>query len=581
MANKYAREIWDRFDRRFARDTSDTTNTEWVMQHTTLRGRPFSIKDYEFQRAILDDMHPDLSCKKCSQVGLTEVQIRKALAFVKRNRGVSAIFTLPEEKLFKKVSQTRIDPIIKSSRIFNLDDDDTSVRSVSIKQFGHSFLYVTGMTEGDATSTSADALFTDEVDLSDQDMLVLFNSRLQNSRWKLNQGFSTPSFPGHGIDETFQLSDQHEYLVKCQSCNHYNAPRFTREFIHIPGLPDHVGDLLDIDATMIDDIDLLGSYVHCEKCRTALDLGDPSLREWVAQYPNRAARGYMVTPFCTDRLPPAYITSQLIKYKQKQYLRGFKNTVLGETYSDGQMQLTEAAIRACFTNEAQLPDIGRDRPIGLGIDMGQICHLVIGDVVTKSILSFEPIAVGDLEERVAWILENYNVVCGGIDRHPYTPTANAIRDRSEGKILPVEYASKGPTFSLVKEPEDPDTLSHVRANRTNLLDDVAARVRNRMISFSGYTHWQPTIIEHLQDMWRDEKPETPAVWQKLNGRDHFFHAIGYFLAAIKFREMEETLFAGETRSCVSSSVATFSPSQDILGSQKSSAFSGAGLGFNR
>jgi hypothetical protein len=579
MSNKFAANIYERFDRRFARDTNATTVTEWVTAHTTLRGRPFSLKDYEFQRAILDDMHPDLSCKKCSQVGLTEVQIRKALAFVKRNRGVSAIFALPEEKLFKKISQTRIDPIIKRDRVFQMEDDEGAVRSVGIKQFGHSFLYVTGATEGDATSTSADALFSDEVDLTDQDMLALFNSRLQNSRYKINQGFSTPSFPGYGIDASFQMSDQMEYLIKCEACNHHNAPRFTREFITIPGLPDHIVDLTDIDATMVDDIDQTGSYVHCEKCHTGLDLGNPSLREWVPAFPNRSSRGYMVTPFATDRLPPAYIVKMLLKFKQRQYMRGFKNTVLGETHTDGTIQLTEAAIRRCFSGEAGLPHIGSDRPLALGIDMGQVCHLVIMDVATRAILSFEPIAVEALEERVKWLYENYRIVCGGIDRHPYTPTANAIRDMTDGKVIPIEYAAKGPTFSLVKEPEDPDQLSHVRANRTNLLDEVATRVRNGMIKFSGYTHWQPTITEHLQGMWRDEKPETPAVWIKLHGRDHFFHAIGYALGSIRFKELEETLSGAESRVSIASSVATFPLPSGILGASPRQTMLGTSVGF--
>ena len=581
MANKYAAEIWERFDRRFARDSEGMSNTEWVCEHTTLRGRPFSIKDYEFQRAILDDMHPSMSVKKCSQIGLTEIQIRKALSFVKRNRGVNAIFTLPEEKLFKKISQTRIDPIIKRDRVFQLEDDEGAVRSMSIKQFGQSFLYVTGCTEGDATSTSSDAIFSDEVDLSPQDMLVLFNSRLQNSRYKINQGFSTPSFPGFGIDTSFQTSDQHEYLVKCTSCGHHNAPRFTRDFVHIPGLPDHVELLTDIDATMIDDIDPIGSYLRCEKCHAALDLGDPSLREWVPRFPSRSTRGYMCTPFVTDRLPPAYIIDQLIKYKSRQYVRGFHNTVLGETYTDGTLQLSEEAIRACFTTEMTLPDIGSDRPLGLGIDMGQVCHLVIGDVTTKAILSFEPIAVDKLEERVKYLLENYNIVCGGIDRHPYTPTANAIRDMSDGRIMPIEYAAKGPTFTTATEPEQPDELSHVRANRTNLLDEVSMRVRNRMTSFSGYGPWKEVIVEHLRGMWRDEKPETPAVWQKLHGRDHFFHAVGYFFASTKIMEIEKTLLGGETRSVVETSVATFGASQDILGTSKASSRRTPTLGFFR
>jgi hypothetical protein len=113
------------------------------------------MKGYEFQEAILNDMHPNMDVIKCSQVGLTEVEIRKVLGFLKRNRGVSAIFTLPNEKLYDKISKTRIQPLISNDRCFNPDNATRPVRSKEVMQIDDSWLYVTGCAESDATSTSA------------------------------------------------------------------------------------------------------------------------------------------------------------------------------------------------------------------------------------------------------------------------------------------------------------------------------------------------------------------------------------------------------------------------------------------
>lgn len=548
MTNSFAQELAGRIESRFVRDSSNLSYTDWVREHTTINGRQFSVKGYEFQEAILNDMHPNLDVIKCSQVGLTEVQIRKILAFVYRNRGVAAIFTLPEEKLFKRVSQTRIQPILKRDKVFNMEADQDAVRSMGIVQIGLSFLYITGCTEGDATSTSADAVFNDEVDLSDQNMLALFNSRLQNSLMRISQRFSTPTFPMFGIDLTYQSSDKHQYLCQCPACGHHNVPAFNRNFIEIPGLPSYIDDLTEIDQAVKDELDLLNAHVVCEKCRSPLELGNPEYREWVAEYPNRKdARGYRVTPFCTDRLDVAYIVNQLVKYKSRQYLRGFYNTVLGLPYADGNMQLSIEDIRRAFTQQRGTPEIGSDRPMVLGIDMGQTCHLVMGDASGGDILLFKSVHIDDLLNEVEQLLKSYNIVAGGVDRNPYTPTSNALRDMSDGRIVPIEYSTAGAKFQLVEDKVS-ETLTHVKANRTAVLDDVAGSVRGGRLRMSGYSHHQQVIEEHLRDMWRDEQPEKPAKWVKLTGKDHFFHAIGYYRAAIEIQQVIKASEDHEERS---------------------------------
>lgn len=554
----------------------------------TTRRRIVEVKQVETRPVrcltVNSESHLFLAGKAMIPTHNTEVQIRKALAFVKRNRGVNAIFTIAEEKLFKKVSQSRILPIVKHDQVFNTEEDEGSVRSMGIIQFGHSFLYVTACTEGDATSTPADALFKDEVDLSPQDMLALLSSRLQNSSYKINQEFSTPTFPGYGIDSSFENTDQRLYKVKCTSCNHWNWPTFTRNFIHLPGLPDHIEHLVDIDATALDSIDMLNAFIHCEKCKRALDLGNPALREWVPTYPTRSnqGHGYWVSPFSTDRLDVRYIIGQLLSYKSRQFVRGFHNTVLGQTYTDGLMQLTEQAIRSALDKgQGAMPDIGADRPVTVGIDMGQTCHITVMDAKTKNYLLFLAIHVDELHDWVKGFLLTHKVVAGAIDRHPYTPTSNAIRDLSKGVIIPVEYTPRGPSFSFVYEPADPTLLSHVKGNRTMMLDDFAGRVRSGAVSFSGYTSYADTIVDHLRGMWRDEKPEEPATWRKFHNRDHFFHSASYAYAALKILEIEESQMDSESRSTVLANIVPLAQNSNLVLQNRSGRRYAPPLGFMR
>lgn len=460
----------------------------------------------------------------------TEIQIRKILGFLVRNRGVSAIFSLPEEKLYRRVSQTRVKPIVDRDKVFNLAQDEGSVRSMAIMQFGASFLYLTGCTEGDATSTAADAVFNDEVDLSPQDMLALFNSRLQNSDWKLRQGFSTPTFIGYGIDSSFSISDQHLWLHKCSGCGHHNWPEFNRKFCVIPGLPNHIDDLFEIDTDAIEGLDLSKAYVACEKCGTPLT--DEDERRWVPKYPSRLhSRGYWVTPFTTTRLTVGYMVNQLIDYKRRDFIRGFHNTVLGLPYSDSRTQIPLDSIAAAFNRGSdRLDELPTDVPLAIGIDMGATCHIVIGTADGSHILRFLAIPSFELEDFVRKLHKTHKLVCGGVDRMPYTPTAEALRDMTNLVVLPLQYGSGGVDFKLVED--EFKRLSYGSINRTRCLDEVSRAFRDNTLTLSGFGHQKQVITEHLRDMVRDEKPEQPAVWRKLTGNDHYFHAIGYYLASI-------------------------------------------------
>jgi hypothetical protein len=91
----------------------------WIIENTTLNRKPFSFQHYPFQRAIAADEHTKLYCEKCSQVGLTEIQIRKFFAMLRRTSGLVGIFTLPNDLMFKRIYNGRMKPILDADAIFN------------------------------------------------------------------------------------------------------------------------------------------------------------------------------------------------------------------------------------------------------------------------------------------------------------------------------------------------------------------------------------------------------------------------------------------------------------------------------
>ena len=374
MANKFALDLRSEINTRFSADSLSMSCSDWICKNTTLKSAPFNFKRFPFQKAIADDMHPNLHVMKISQIGLTEVQIRKAAAFCSRNRGVTVLMTFPNEAMMKKNAQTRVMPIIETDKVFNLTGGKP-IRSMDIQQIGNSYLMVVPATEGSATSTPADFVMVDEVDLSNQQMVGLLGSRMQASNFRIMQQFSTPTFEGFGIQQGYATTDQREYFIKCSCCNHWQLPLFTKDFVHIDGLPDEI-KLTDIDTSIIDKYELKLNHVAvtCIQCGSPLDLLHGK-REWVAEFPHREhARGYRVRPFSVSTLSPAYIISELIKYRDRDFLRGWYNTVLGETFEESASRLTEAELNPCF-HLGEVP-VGSDYFIG--IDVGSICHVTIG-----------------------------------------------------------------------------------------------------------------------------------------------------------------------------------------------------------
>lgn len=512
--------------------------SEWIEKNTTLRKRPFSFKGFEFQRAIADDMHPNLSCIKCSQIGLTEIQIRKFLAFLKRTTAVNGIFTLPTDVMFKRVSQTRVRSLVEGEPVFNMDDGSAEkpIRSMGLYQIGQSFGFFTGNKEGDATSINADLVFNDEVDLSDQENLTLFNSRLQGSDYRIRQGFSTPSFEGYGIDASYKASDQREYMCRCASCNHWNIPTFTPRFLNLPGLPSDLNDISEIDAELAKSLDFDNAFVRCEECGNPLDLANPDHREWVPQNPGALGRGYRVRPFSTSRIGIKYIVEKLLEYKQSNALRGWYNTVLGEPFNDSNARLQASEIMAVMKGGSAVT-IDKSIPVIVGIDVGHTCHLTMARLLGGQLVVFRwaQIQATELVDEVRRIRENHNLIAGCIDLHPQSVLAGDVMEASGGLIVPVEYsAPTAPTLAM--HHNELDVFTHVRSNRTKILDAVVHAIRKSKVVFVGYGVLETIIISHLQDMVRIEEPETAAFWNKLRGEDHFFHSLGYLLHSLRIRD---------------------------------------------
>ena len=137
------------------------TYYDWINKNTTIGGVPFTCDRYPFQKEILNDMSLELHCIKPSQIGLTEVQLRKALAFTARNPHRNLIYTMPDENMRKRVYQNRVLPILTEDSAFHGLNaaGKKPIRSIEMTEINSSFMMMFPANEKAATSQPADAVF--------------------------------------------------------------------------------------------------------------------------------------------------------------------------------------------------------------------------------------------------------------------------------------------------------------------------------------------------------------------------------------------------------------------------------------
>jgi len=568
-------ELYQAVKLRFGDTNALQSMGDWICANTTIKKRPFSFDGYHFQKAIADDMHNNVSVIKCSQIGLTEVQIRKFLAILTRSTALNGIFSLPNEAMFTRTYNGRIKPVLEGDAVFNPPTGTKPTRSKNQVQIRDSFGYISGCTEGDATNTSADFVFHDELDLSPETIIALYQSRLQGSDMRMVQQFSTPTFTGIGIHKSYQLTDQREYTMRCPACRHIQIPKFEPQFVHLTKMPFDVEKFTDLTAQQIALLDLEDCYVKCEKCDARLDLGDDGQREWVASYPSRQNfRGYRVRPFSTPRIKPAYIFGQLAQYQERSFTRGFYNTVLGEEYDAANARIQESDVKACL-KQAAIPDVSKDIPCYLGIDVGLTCYITVSyddDEGFPVFCLFDTVPAAYLQKRVGELMSIYNIVQGTIDRFPYTTEADALRETTGGLIVPVQYRGMQGLAPVVDS--DTKILNHYSANNTLILDRVKALISHRKMVFTGYQGQSDLIVKQLTSMVRDDKPtdgiEVMAEWKKTDGNDHYMHSIAFNLLA---RRVCEHMYSTQVSTVATTSAFLGAP---FAGTQGMLNFNGTG-----
>lgn len=528
--------------------------SKWVTEHTTYAGQPYSYVDHEFQERILSDTSQVVNVMKCSQVGLSEVSSRMALALVNVLRPYTVAYTLPTAHFAGTFAKTRIDPIIAGSKVMKGNVHKTNDNN-EVKQFGDSFLYIRGAASSNAPiSIPCDHLIHDEVDFSDQEVLGQYFSRLTHSKWRRITKISTPTIPGFGISKAFNESRRHFNMCKCAGCNHWFVPDYYK---HVK-IPDYKGELREINKFSLTRIKWKEGKLHCPKCDAVPSLL-PQHRQWVAENPDEdfVAAGYQVTPFdAPNIINVPYLIDASTKYDRRQ---DFDNFNLGIAAEDSEATLTRDDFSNVFEN---LEPPGSVQYV-MGVDVGNTYHFVVGAVDAWGkvvVVKHEQVSMGIAKKRYNELRQQYRVVCTVIDSGPHAETVMSLQNQDPNLYASVYMRSKSILTHNVVEKDEVDEegkafVRQVNVNRNRALDAYMNFIREGNLLVKS-TENDELVIQHHMSMKRvksfdNESGELSFSWQKTDGEDHFHHAFLYLYIASKIKGVGKTLVLLPTSSMFS------------------------------
>lgn len=532
--NKLDRIISASFSRR-----SKEAIPEWLEKNTKSPldiQKPWSFIDHEYQRFLLTIDKPQVTIRKCSQVGVSELASRLCLACSVVFPASTSIYILPSTSYARKFVSTRIDTTVKASKTLS-ESLSGDVDNLELKQFGSSFIFFVGAAkQQQAISIPARALFRDEVDFCDQSVLSSFESRLGHNvpGEEMKYSFSTPTVDNYGISELFNEGTQHYYFVYHDRCSQW----VQIDYIFAVRVPGFDGSLLDFERGDLDIYDINNSYIECPNCNkdfSLQNLADPARRAWVPKYRGRDHASFQVFPSDLPVInPPSKVLKSIKNYRLK---KDWINFSIGLPYQDAHSSVLIEAVQKYRIIVSSVSSAAV-----LGMDVGKVCHITIGvnrrrnmggggggrgrnselDIIWK-----ERCKDVDAVERVKKLFKQFNILKAVIDAQPDHTVAREIIETSlDGQVWACYYLRKAPDkLSYYKLDKIEQIVSPAR---TAVIDEVVEGLNCGDIR--DCKREEEISDKHFSAMKRinkfDEVGGDKAVWIN-TGEDHYFHSLVY------------------------------------------------------
>jgi len=452
-------------------------------------------------RAWLVPLYQDDSKKivvrKPAQMGYTEWALADSVHYPDQHK-FNSLYIMPTGSGLNDLVQGRLDPSIQSSEY--LTSRIGEINKVGLKQFANGMWYGRGANNPkQIISVDADGSWVDERDRIEDDMIPYIDKRLQNSKWKLERWFGTPTTPEWGIDKMFYEGKQLVWNVTC-SCGVEQA------------------------LTWGDNVDIENEQVVCSSCKKHI-VPHKLEGRYIAENPEGKFNSYYVCGLNSDRIDLPKLIEDMKSGDEYRVTQAY-NQGLGLPYEPKGATITVEELYAC-RGEHTAPC--KVEGAFMGIDVGRVMHITILDKEKRMVY----IGTGDWEDLPRLIRE-YKVNVCVIDALPeMNSVANLVKE-FKGKVYACYYSNpkldKGKYYKW--------SVGRVDVNRTASLDNMVSTIQMQEVELPKNLDNYKEFISHFKNLKRivvvkdDRTGEKDAKWVRI-GDDHYAHSYNYALLASK------------------------------------------------
>lgn len=491
----------------------------WILDNKFINEnqQPIEFTGHRFMLQPYADSTPEQVIRKSAQVGWSILAILKsvhACKFIKLN----VIYVLPTRNASAEFVTPKVNPMLKRNPI--LAEMIKSTDNKSLKEIGDRWLYFKGaFNEGEAISTSADVISADEYDRCNQDVLSMYQSRLQASQYRWFWRFSNPSLPGYGVDELFKRSDQMHWFITCPHCGHEWYIDYDQDVSSPEDQRNHYVKVINEEREYEDAI------YACGRCDGELDDDDRQSGRWVAKYPGRRMRGYWIC----QMMVPWVSATHIVRQKNDMTIDVFHNMVLGKAYQASEFLINRDAILRARVLGQPIQD-----QMFLGVDSGKEKHWVLGNF--QGVITYGKYESWDDVETLIKLHDAITV----IDALPDFTIPEQLSRDYPGQVFVHYYVHDTKNMNAITRKEG-EEFGVIQSDRTKLFDILAMEITSGKLQFFQSEDALEGVIMHFENMYRvvefDTKGIARARWETKGEReskrpDHWAHATAYFRVAM-------------------------------------------------
>lgn len=484
----------------------------------TETGEPLDLKTYRFMYDVYADRSNLITCMKCAQIGFTTYQILKS-AHECKNEGIDIVYVFPTDADVKTFSGGKTNKIIAQNEIFQSWTKDKD--SVEQKQWGDNTIYYRGSwTNRAALSFTAKKLIIDEYDRCKQEIVEMYDSRLQSVANPKKAFFSNPSKPDFGVDIWYKKSDEKKWNIT-HSCG--------KRFIMTEECVDYKQEVYKCPHCL--------NEITDEERRNG-EWYDKDDRKWDGKLnPKYEWSGWWIPLWIAPWMP----AKKICEAKRDKTAEFFYNFVAGLPYINTNDMLSMPLLVNNLVNRVN-DQTGR---IVIGVDTGHNIHYTIGNKqgifyhgyinsIAENDKSDNPITNYDPYDELDKLMVRFSNAIMVADQGGDLIGIRKLQSKYKGRVFLCWFVKETRTQQIIRWSEG-DEYGKVLVDRNRAIQIIVDEIKEKRFPVWGSIEdWEP-YFKHWLNIYRVKDIQGEAndpqygwrwIWKR-KGPDHLALATLY------------------------------------------------------